>query len=546
MATRWVRYREEYEKINEDIDFYRARGDEQVVKCLEARRAQLNLFLNRQRKRVVQEPATSDATFEFDDADVVEPGARQPYRRREDEVEVDEHGEEEEEEEHGEDEEQEDEPPLYDPGTEFEEADIGGGNTAEFRTDVTFDEIIGALLILKTCHKMPWALFLAIVKFIQALLVTDAKVLPKTHQQLKQFFNRVVGVDAKRVIYCRVCEEYAEILPHMMDKPSEVKFCSNCGHDVATDAKEKKGNFILCPVLPQLRSFVKRGNLYEIVENFKEELLKTFRGERFRAVLNRGNIPVVLGSDGAPTGKFTGKHIYPIVMSLGNIPNRFAQGFAILCALFVGRKEDEPPASVFYNLILAELKEFEEKKIRWTQTEKKAIEVVALGGDQPEMRKLANQSTSGYTSCLYCLERGYYDGQAVRFGYKLYKHPQTERTAEKRFADAEEAVRINEEKFQMNGGRSLRPEEQAKVNSIMGHAVLGESPSFHASKSLVCDMMHVVLLGFFKDLLYSMCKGSGKKHNLQRSSREGFTREFFFLLSYLLSDMMDSFETVYF
>jgi hypothetical protein len=56
----------------------------------------------------------------------------------------------------------------------------------------------------------------------------------------------------------------------------------------------------------------------------------------------------------------------------------------------------------------------------------------------------------------------------------------------------------------------------------MGYPIQKESASFYGSFSYVCDLMHVVLLGFLKDLIFSICSGVGKAFNLRRSHRKGF------------------------
>jgi hypothetical protein len=114
----------------------------------------------------------------------------------------------------------------------------------------------------------------------------------------------------------------------------------------------------------------------------------------------------MLGSDEAPITKSSSKCVYPIVMSLGNIPNFFTERFAVLCALFAGKTKDVPPAHIFYELVKREIQSFITKPFKWTATELKSLEIVAVGADAPEMRKLANQATSGYKSCLYCLVKG--------------------------------------------------------------------------------------------------------------------------------------------
>jgi hypothetical protein len=257
-----------------------------------------------------------------------------------------------------------DEEPLFTGNDQFDDG-CNSDVTVQFRSDVKIAEIIGGLLVLKTRHKMTWSLFLAIIAFLQALFVTDNTVFPKTHQQLKKFFDKIHGVQTCRVAFCKVCERICKILPNMLDRP-DVLFCARCDHDVAKDIKERRGgSFIYTPFLPQLRSYVEKSPLFQIVEKFRDEALAIFRGERFRGVLERGNIPIIIGSDAAPITKNSEKVVYPVVISLENIPHCLKRHFAILSACFAGRKENEPPTHLMYKMIKRELKRFQVKAFRY-------------------------------------------------------------------------------------------------------------------------------------------------------------------------------------
>lgn len=139
-----------------------------------------------------------------------------------------------------------------------------------------------------------------------------------------------------------------------------------------------------------------------------------------------------------------------------------------------------------------------------------------MGGDQPEMRKIANQTTLGYRSCLYCLVRGSYQESAVKFGLKHHEDPQRERTPEHRYNCARLVKQMNAENPELNA------DKQNRLHGIMGNPLFKESRSFYGSYSYVLDMMHVVLLGFLRDILEIMCVGSSKPHHFQRSSTAGF------------------------
>jgi hypothetical protein len=68
----------------------------------------------------------------------------------------------------------------------------------------------------------------------------------------------------------------------------------------------------------------------------------------------------------------------------------------------------------------------------------------------------------------------------------------------------------------------LNPDRQNRLHGIMGFPLFRESRSFYGTFSYVLDMMHVVLLGFLKDIIEIMCAGSSKPHHFQRSSAAGF------------------------
>jgi hypothetical protein len=144
------------------------------------------------------------------------------------------------------------------------------------------------------------------------------------------------------------------------------------------------------------------------------------------------------------------------------------------------------------------------------------VELVGVGGDQPEMRKIANQTTLGYRSCVYCLVRGSYQESAVKFGLKHHEDPQRERTPEHRYNCARLVKQMNAENPELNA------DKQNRIHGIMGNPLFKESRSFYGSYSYVLDMMHVVLLGFLRDILEIMCVGSSKPHHFQRSSTAGF------------------------
>jgi hypothetical protein len=509
----------ELREIDGAIHEYRAEGDMLMVKCVLERKRELRAMIGRialskrkpkvttgrrpRRRQRIQE--LYDNQWEDEEE---EPSERSESPEPEDEGPPD-----------GGEDVDEDEENVEEPL--FRERDRGEETTLEeqvyvkFRTDVAVTELIGGLLVLKICHKMNWKVFLAMIKLVEAFLVTDQKVLPKNYTQLKKFFARVHGVEAKRVTYCVDCEEILKVLPQMTDRPAGL-VCSRCQRDVSSDVKMGIGTFIYLPLLPQLRSYVEKSDLYQFIRVVADEVLNIFRGERFKGVLQRGNIPIMIGSDAAPITKSGSKSVYPIVLSLGNLPYRVTHRFTMLSAVFAGKRENEPPPNVFYDLLREELQGFKDKPIKWSETEAKAIEVTAVGGDAPEMRKLANQCTSGYRSCVYCLTHGIFHAGHVRFGLKLHERPQRERTPQHRYECAKKADVKNKEARVFKG-------RQYRKNGILGYPLFIESASFHGTKSLVVDMMHVVLLGFLKDLVVDMCKGCSLNHHLQRSAAQGFT-----------------------
>ena len=245
----------ELERIGAKIDYYRSKGCDAVAESLEARREELEMLVNepkgkRQRLAVNQEEDRSTDDFNMDTtAQTSSTPPRSPRRV-----------------------------PTPPPTPPPEEPFFSPNRPPKrpriekllaFRTNVTLDELIGGLLILKTFHKITWTVFLSIIGFVQALLVTNCLQLPKDHKELKAFFDDLHGIPTERVVYCTVCKCVCS-KSEGMKKPKEV-YCNNdgCNRDLSEDVKKGIGTFINIPVIPQLRSYVeKSGSLVKNVENF--------------------------------------------------------------------------------------------------------------------------------------------------------------------------------------------------------------------------------------------------------------------------------------
>ncbi len=128
MASRWKTYREELNKINGDIEYYRSRGFDQVAGSLESRKADLERFLTSKRKpravhvAPVDEQESEDDFFEVDEeVDSTEENEEETQARQltgsldAEDFPVDE----------SEEERQRDDPPLFDNETDENEARIG-------------------------------------------------------------------------------------------------------------------------------------------------------------------------------------------------------------------------------------------------------------------------------------------------------------------------------------------------------------------------------------------------------------------------------------
>jgi hypothetical protein len=392
--------KQEWEKIDETIRKFSDEGNRVMVEVLRRRRVELARIFDeprRKRMRLANQRSRALRSSTSDDSSSSDSSSDSEWE----DIEEDSSSEEEPEPEpHNPDNDE----PFFQPDGATRPDEGSEGKRLNFRRDVTVAEMIGALIMLKTSHKVSWTLFLSIVALIQGLLVANNRELPMTMRSLKRFFKKLHGIVPKRILFCTKCEHICSETDGFQIPKNVV--CDNCDRNVSEEAKAGRGSFIYIPTIPQLKSMVRNSGLYEVVENSKEYLSMFFRGDRFQAVLNRGNIPVMLGSDEAPITKSSSKCVYPIVMSLGNIPNFFTERFAVVCALFAGSMKDVPPAHIFYERVKQEIEFFLQKPFKWTSSEKKSLEIVAVGADAPEMRKLANQATSGYRSCLYCLVKG--------------------------------------------------------------------------------------------------------------------------------------------
>ncbi len=261
--------KEEWSKIDERIEKFREEGNQVMVEVLAQRRVELaRIFHQSRRKRMrvashrSRESSTSSSSSDSSSDSEWEDVEEQPSSDEDETDPEDSDGDE----------------PFFDPHRATSSDEGSEGKRLHFRQDVTVAEIIGALIMLKTSHKVSWTLFLSIVTLIQGLLVTNTRELPMTMRSLKKFFKKLHGIVPQRVLFCVRCEEIWSVTDGFEVPPNIV--CDNCDRNVSKEAQAGRGSFIYIPTIPQLKSMVRSSGLYEAIQNSREYIRMFFRGER--------------------------------------------------------------------------------------------------------------------------------------------------------------------------------------------------------------------------------------------------------------------------
>lgn len=316
--------------------------------------------------------------------------------------------------------------------------------------------------------------------------------LPHVQYKSKYLFCKdfETPVPVRKIYYCQDCE--TNILE--FEDNAAIARCKDCGNEYNKDNLKRTGHyFMYLPLTEQLTNML---NNIDISQHLKQQYDKesdVISGKVYRKlidthVISKTDITLQWNTDGVQTHKSSKVSMWPIQVSINELPYRLRRQNMILCGLWYGSKK--PVMELFLKPFVQELIRLHNDGIicklplhRDPVTVK--IHVLLASVDSVARPLLQNMKQfNGHFGCSFCLNEG--QRVSIGAGYtRVYCGGiNILRNMRQHEADCEEAVN-----------------KRISVRGIKGPSILMTIPIFNIISSFVPDYMHCVLLGVVRTIV---------------------------------------------
>lgn len=314
--------------------------------------------------------------------------------------------------------------------------------------------------------------------------------------------NSVLGTtkDGKRFITCWQCKRPTSTLDpsnFFVTLSLEKQF-----QNLLSD--EKIANLMMT------HRFTRRKNNNEALEDIfdGEEYQKHFQSGGILS--NASNFSYSFNTDGISTGKSTGKTMWPIYVTINELPPKLRYQNIMLCGLYVGKKD--PNQLLFLQPFVDEANKLVDEGFSWKHRERlvhsKVLPLCAIVDSVARFQILNMQSFHAYYGCTYC-----YQKQKPTAPRKRRFDVRDDVAEERTFASTyDDAVKAYER-------RSFAKPEDRQWRGVKGPSVLMGLSHFNLIWGFSIDFMHAVLLGIAKTHMKLMFESSRRKYWLHESDR---------------------------
>jgi len=298
-------------------------------------------------------------------------------------------------------------------------------------------------------------------------------------------------------IYCPDCEIYLRTKEEL--KGNEM--CTNCGADI--DVSNPTNFFISVSLESQLQKLTKNNDFVYAVMNYRfnrkkigeNALEDIYDGDEYKKHFEKGgilsspyNFSYSFFTDGVHTGKSNNKTLWPIYLTINELPISERNKYVLLSGLYIGPKD--PNQKVFLQPFINEANKLSTEGFRWFHNGKeivsKVIPLCCITDSVARYQLLNFQSFAAYYGCTFCYQKSERTRKGQRF--TISTHPAEKRTLESTKKDLLKAFQkkdeTNKSKRHYRGVKSFSP-------LMLLHF-------FNFTSGFVVDYMHNILLGVTK------------------------------------------------
>lgn len=375
-------------------------------------------------------------------------------------------------------------------------------------TNTTIGDVIFMCLVLGIRHNLTWEAQLDILKMVNSIY--DKKKMPETKYKYFQYIEKEKETICYH-IYCPTCEVF---LGERNSLPEDVH-CSYCANDI--DVSKPSNFFLSISLESQLKKLLNNSRVASslLTHRFhrKKEHIDAFEdiydGELYKkhcspeGILSSPfNFSFSFFTDGVPTGKSTGKSLWPIYVTINELPLKDRSSYILLAGLYIGSKD--PNQMVFLQPFVKEVNKLSSEGFSWIYEGKevvsKVIPLCAVTDSVARWQLLNMQSFHAFYGCTFCYEKQEKTGPRSRC-FNVLSERADERTAESSYQDAKRAYERRDE-----------PRiDKRHYKGVKGPSVFMNLHYFDLIGGFVVDYMHAILLGVVKSHMEYLFDSTKKK-----------------------------------
>ncbi|XP_077491357.1 uncharacterized protein LOC144101989 [Amblyomma americanum] len=355
---------------------------------------------------------------------------------------------------------------------------------------------------------LPWKGVEALQRFIMHVLARHD--IPAT----KYRFKKSVGAEIKAArfhFYCGNCMKLlVETTGDLAERNAVRGTCSVCGRRYSGQQMLQDGHFFLTlPIVKLLSSLLSghdvAGALNERLESIQQSLSVDKNGmadiidgslyrELRHKLASKNDLTLTINTDGSPVFKSSKFSVWPIQMTVNELPAHIRQKNVLVSALWYGQKH--PDMTLLLNTFVEQMDSLSTNGITWmagNETVHSKVYCFSCCADAPARAAMQHLTQfNGYYGCGWCLNPGTSVEGTIKY---LVNTVVPDRTAEDTKTTMIEVARTGQ-----------------PVQGVKGLTPLINLPHFNIIWGFTPDYMHCVLLGVSRQLTENWLSDVGEQH----------------------------------
>lgn len=360
-------------------------------------------------------------------------------------------------------------------------------------TKTAVADVMFMCLVLGLRHNLSWEAQIDMLKMFNAIYGDN------TIKVTKYSYLKLLDTERENIsfhIYYPDCEIY-------LGKKKELKgneICISCNADI--NISDSLNFFVSVSLESQLQKLTKDNDFVHAVmnhrfnrNNIKEDALEDlYDGDEYKKHFEKEgilsspyNFSYSFFTDGIHTGKSNNKTLWPIYLTINELPISERNKYVLLAGLYIGNKG--PNQNVFLQPFINEAK-LSTEGFRWFHNDKeiisKVIPLCCIADSVARYQLLNFQSFAAYYGCTFCYQKSERTRRGQRFTISI--HPAKERTLKSTKKDLLQAYQRKDE----------TKKSKRQYRGVKGFSPLMSLHFFNFMTGFVVDYMHNILLGVTK------------------------------------------------